>query len=426
VNRDKPIWPAGTLAILSGINLLNYLDRYVLPAVLTPIKDGLHLSDSRLGALGTAFMLGYFLTSPVFGFLGDRLPRKGLIALGVVVWSIGTVLSGRAGGFSELVLFRILVGLGEASYGTISPAWIADLYGAKKRNNALSIFYAAIPVGSALGYLAGGIIAAHWGWRPAFYVAGAPGLFLGLGLLRLREPSRGANDPGGSPSAADPSLGPAQAFHSYAGLLGIRPYVLVVAGYVAQTFALGGFAFWAPTFLYRVHGMSVESAGVFFGGTLAATGLTATVLGGFVATAWQSRRPAGYARVLALSALAAVPFSFAAFLVSDATAAKAALIAAMFLIFIPTVPVNTLILETVPVRMRASAMAASIFAIHLLGDLESPNLVGIVSDRLGGNLQRAVVWTLPVALAVSALFWSRLALDMGSQAASPAGIRPAE
>ena len=270
MKRDKPIWPAGTLAILSGINLLNYLDRYVLPAVLTPIKDELHLSDSRLGALGTAFMLGYFLTSPIFGYLGDRLPRKRLIALGVVVWSAGTMLSGRAGGVAELVLFRVLVGLGEASYGTISPAWIADLYGAKKRNNALSIFYAAIPVGSALGYLAGGIIAAHWGWRPAFYVAGAPGLFLGLGLLRLREPSRGANDPGESPSAAGPNRGLAQAFHAYAGLFGIRSYVLVVAGYVAQTFALGGFAFWAPTFLYRVHGMSVQSAGLFFGGTLAA------------------------------------------------------------------------------------------------------------------------------------------------------------
>lgn len=423
MNREKPIWPAGTLAILTGINLLNYLDRYVLPAVLTPIKDELHLSDSRLGALGTAFMLGYFLTSPIFGYLGDRWPRKYLIALGVIVWSIGTLLSGRAGGFGEFVFFRVLVGLGEASYGTISPAWIADLYDSKRRNNALSIFYAAIPVGSALGYLVGGIIAAHWGWRPAFYVAGAPGLILGLGLLRLREPSRGACDPDKHLPASGVRLREAvgfkrslaQALHGYAGLLGIRPYVLVVAGYVAQTFALGGFAFWAPTFLYRVHGMSVQSAAVFFGESLVATGFAATVLGGLAATAWQKRHPSGYARVLALSALAAVPFSFAAFLLADASLAKAALIAAMFLIFIPTGPVNTLILETVPTAMRASAMAASIFAIHLLGDLESPNLVGIVSDRLGGNLQRAVLWTLPVALVVCAAIWGRLALDSGSR-----------
>ena len=419
MNRDTPTWPAGTLAVLAGINLLNYLDRYVLPAVLTPIKDELHLSDSRLGALASAFMLGYFLTSPIFGYLGDRLPRKHLIAIGVVVWSVGTVFSGRAGAYAELVLFRVLVGVGEASYGTISPAWIADLYGRKWRNNALSIFYAAIPVGSALGYLAGGLIAARWGWHSAFYAAGAPGLVLGLGLLRLREPARGASDPGEGPRAAGP-----RGFRTYAALFGIRPYLLVVAGYVAQTFALGGFAFWAPTFLYRVHGMSVRSAAVFFGESLVVTGLVATVLGGFLATAWQRRSPAGYARVLALSALAAVPFSLAAFLMPDATLAKAALIGAMFLIFIPTGPVNTLILETVPAGMRASAMAASIFAIHLFGDLESPNLVGLISDRLGGDLQRAVLWTLPAALAASAVFWSRLALVLRAQIGSSLKSRP--
>jgi len=410
VNREKPIWPAGSLAVLAGINLLNYLDRYMLPAVLTPIKGELHLSDSRLGALGSAFMLGYFLTSPIFGYLGDRLPRKHLIAIGVVVWSIGTVFSGRAGVYGELVLFRVLVGVGEASYGTISPAWIADLYAKRWRNNALSIFYAAIPVGSALGYLTGGIIAAHWGWRSAFYAAGAPGLVLGLGLLRMREPARGASEPDEGLRAAAP-----RGLRAYAALFRIRPYLLVVAGYVAQTFALGGFAFWAPTFLYRMHGMSVQSAAVFFGESLIVTGLVATVLGGLLATAWQRRSPAGYARVLALSALAAVPFSLAAFLIPGATLAKAALIGAMFLIFIPTGPVNTLILETVPAGMRASAMAASIFAIHLFGDLESPNLVGVISDRLGGDLQRAVLWTLPVALAASAVFWSRLALELGSQ-----------
>jgi MFS family permease len=421
--KEKPIWPAGTLAILSGINLLNYLDRYVLPAVLTPIKDEFHLSDARLGMLGTAFMLGYFLTSPIFGYLGDRLPRKSLIALGVFVWSIGTVFSGRAGGFAGLVLFRVLVGLGEASYGTISPAWIADLYAKKRRNNALSVFYAAIPIGSALGYLAGGIVAAHWGWRSAFYVAGAPGLVLGLGLFRLREPSRGASDPGEEAEGADsknvPKPGLAQAFQAYAGLFRIRPYVLVVAGYAAQTFAIGGFAFWAPTFLYRVHGMSVQSAALFFGESLVVTGFAATVLGGLAATAWQGRHPSGYARVLALSALAAAPISLAAFILPNAVLAKAALVVAMFLIFVPTGPVNTLILETVPIRTRASAMAASIFAIHLLGDLGSQYFVGIISDRLGGNLQRAMLWTLPVALAFTALLWGRLAMDSGSQIVRP-------
>ena len=186
----KPLWPTVTLLALTGLNLFNYLDRYVLSAVLTPLKAEWNLSDEQLGRLSTVFMLGYFVTSPIFGWLGDRLPRRWLIAAGVFVWSLGTTLSGVAGSFTMLVLFRILVGVGEASYATISPGWIADLWPAPKRNNALTIFYVAIPVGSALGYILGGVIAARWGWRPAFFWAGAPGLVLAVAMLALKEPTR--------------------------------------------------------------------------------------------------------------------------------------------------------------------------------------------------------------------------------------------
>jgi MFS family permease len=351
-------------------------------------------------------MLGYFLTAPIFGYLGDRWPRKGLIVLGVAVWSLGTVLSGRAHGFGAMVCFRVLVGLGEASYGTISPAWIADLYPSPRRNTALSVFYLAIPVGSALGYLLGGAVAARWGWRSAFLWAGAPGFLLALALAALREPARGAPER------------PAGAGAAYASL-GARPdYLLTVAGYVAQTFAQGGFAFWGPTFLVRVHGMALAPASRFFGLSLVATGLTATLLGGFVATAWQRRHPAGYARLLALSALASVPVAFAAFMLPDPAQARLALVAAMFLIFLPTGPINTLILETVPAALRATAMAGSIFAIHLFGDLWSPEIVGYLSDRFG-DLQRAILWTLPGALAVAAIFWAWLAGRQARPTPSP-------
>ena len=392
-----------SLVALTGLNLLDYLDRQILAAVLTPVKEELHLSDEQLGTIATAFMLGYFLTSPIFGYLGDRLGRKGLIAAGVFVWSLGTVLSGRATTFVSLLCFRSLVGFGEASFGTISPAWIADLFPARQRNNALSVFYLAIPVGSALGYILGAVLAARYGWRFAFLWAGAPGLFLALGLLFLREPKRGASDRD-AVHAPGPALGGVRV---YLRLLELPAYLLVLAGYVAQTFAMGGFAFWAPTFLHRIHGMDLESAGTFFGGALVLTGLSATLLGGYCATVWQRRTGTGYAWVLALSALAAVPVAFAAFMLSDLTAAKAALAAAMFLLFLTTGPVNTLIIETVPVTMRASAMAASIFAIHLFGDLWSAKFVGGLSDRLG-DLRQAVLWVLPGALIVSALFWLML------------------
>ena len=151
VNEQKPLWPVGSLIVLTGLNLLDYLDRQLLAAVLTPIKTELNLSDEQLGTIQSAFMWGYFLTSPIFGYLGDRVPRRWLVAAGVFVWSFGTLMSGHVSALGALIFFRVLVGFGEASFGTISPGWIADLFPSGKRNNAISIFYLAIPVGSALG-----------------------------------------------------------------------------------------------------------------------------------------------------------------------------------------------------------------------------------------------------------------------------------
>lgn len=399
----KPHWPVAALLALTGLNLLDYLDRQVLAAVLTPLKDELHLTDAQLGSIAAAFMLGYFLTAPIFGWLGDRLPRKWLIAAGVIVWSLGTVLSGQAHGYAALVCFRVLVGFGEASFGTISPGWIADLFPPARRNNAISIFYLAIPIGSALGYIFGGIMAARYGWRSAFLWAGAPGLVLAGVLFWLREPARGESEPA-KPKEADGSSA-VEASGLYRDLLHYPDYVLVIAGYVAQTFAMGGFAFWAPTFLHRVHGLGLEAAGKFFGSSLVLTGLTATLIGGFLATSWQRRSATGYAWVLLISAVGAAPAAFAAFALHDLAAAKAALVIAMFFLFLSTGPVNTLILETVPVLMRARAMAASIFMIHMFGDLWSPQFVGWISDRVG-DLRVAALWVLPVALVVSAAFWA--------------------
>ncbi|HVU23353.1 MAG TPA: MFS transporter [Opitutus sp.] len=403
-NEKKPLWPVGSLVVLTGLNLLDYVDRWILVSVFTPLKIELHLSDEQLGMLQTAFLWGYFLTSPIFGYLGDRVPRRWLIAAGVFVWSLGTLMCGHVGTLAALVIFRVLVGFGEASFGTISPSWIADLFPAAKRNNAISIFYLAIPIGSALGYVIGGSVAAHYGWRAAFLWVGYPGLLLAFLLFLLREPAQGATEATG-PAAATAE----RSWRSYAALLNYPRYLLVVAGYAAQTFAMGGFASWAPVFLYRTHHMDNEAANHFFGGALAATGLTATLLGGLLATRWHRRTGHGYEWVLALSALAAAPVAFGAFVAPTLGWSKVALVAAMFLLFLSVGPVNTLILETVPVTMRASAMAGSIFAIHMFGDLWSPRIVGYLSDQWG-DLKRACLVVLPAALIVSAGLWLWLAM----------------
>jgi MFS transporter, Spinster family, sphingosine-1-phosphate transporter len=398
----RQLSPAWILAILTGLNLFNYLDRFVLSAVLTPLQKELGLNDGQAGRLVTAFMLGYFLTSPVFGWLGDRWSRKWLIAAGIFVWSLGTVLTGFAATFAMMIAFRALVGLGEASYATISPSLISDSYPPEKRNNALTIFYVAIPVGAALGTILGGLIAAKWGWRHAFIWAGAPGLLLALVLLPFAEPKRGEAEGRGREAAKRPSV------RDILNLFRIPEYVFVVSGYTAYTFALGAFAHWGPTFLHRAHGVAVDSAGAFFGAVLVVAGLVGTLLGGFAATAWQKRNRAGYAWTLGLSVLAAVPLAFGAFLAGSTFWSMTLLAGAMFFLFLPTGPVNTLILETAPVNLRASAMAVSIFTIHLCGDMWSPEIVGRLADSFGGNLQKAVL-ILPVALIVAAALWLGLA-----------------
>ena len=399
----KQLSPAWILFILTGLNLFNYLDRYVLSAVLTPLQKDLGINDGQAGRLVTAFMIGYFVTSPVFGWLGDRWSRKWLIAAGIFVWSLGTILTGFAATFAFMVGFRVLVGLGEASYATISPSLISDSYTPAKRNNALTIFYVAIPVGAALGTIIGGIIAAKWGWRHAFIWAGVPGLFLALVMLPFAEVQRGRAEGKTTGAAKRPTV------RDIVNLIRIPDYVLVVAGYTAYTFALGAFGHWGPTFLHRAHNVGVEQAAEFFGAVLVIAGLVGTLLGGFAATKWQKRNRAGYAWTLGLSVLVAVPLAFGAFLAVSTFWSMAFLAAAMFFLFLSTGPVNTLILETAPANLRASAMAVSIFTIHLFGDMWSPEIVGRLADSLGGNLQRAVL-ILPVALIVAGALWLALAL----------------
>ena len=424
--------PYLSLTFLTGLNLFNYLDRQVLPAVLAPLQGDLHLSGAAAGATNTAFMIGYFVTSPFFGYLGDRYSRKWLIAFGIFFWSLGTTLTAFSTGLAVLLGYRVLVGLGEASYATLAPAWLSDQFPPGKRNNALTIFYVAIPVGSAIGFLTGGWVLHHVNepglllslktfcnhlggavqggdWRPAFLLAGVPGLLLALFLLLLKEPTRGEHDPdAASESHRLPTL------TDVARLFQIKDFSLVLVGYTAYTFVLQAFAFWAAKYLNQAYGIEYHLADDFFGKTLVLTGLVATLCGGFLATRWQRVYRGGYATLLFLSILAAIPVALVAFLTGSIVVSKLCLAAAMFLLFLPTGPINTLIVESVPAMLRASAMALSIFVIHLFGDLWSPQIVGYLSDvwAVAGDpaagLRKAVL-ILPGVLAVGAVFWGWLA-----------------
>ena len=414
---NRKLSPLALLIILTGLNLFNYLDRYVLNAVRTPMATAFGLGYGDSGRLFTAFMLGYFLTSPFFGYLGDRYSRKVLISLGILVWSLGTILTGLAGSFAALLVFRGMVGVGEASYATLSPGLISDAWSPDKRNNALTVFYVAIPVGSAMGYMLGGEVAAHWGWQYAFYWAGVPGLLLALILLPFREPARGESDAASGEGPGKPGL------WDIFRILVNGEYLLVVWGYVAYTFALGAFAFWGPTFLQKAHGLPLDKADNFFGMVLIAAGVVGSLLGGFIATRWQKGTPAGYALLLCTSIFAAVPLSFCALLAESTALSMALLAGSIFLIFFSTGPVNTLIIEAVPVNVRSSAMAISIFMIHLFGDMYSPEVIGRMADRMGGDLQRAIL-VLPASLMAAAILWLLLALKQRGKSPCAAKEHP--
>lgn len=385
--------PTAIVALLTGLNFLNYLDRFLISAVLPRIQTDLSLNDTQGGMLGSVFLIGYMLTSPIFGRLGDRMGRKGLITLGVLVWSAATAGSGLMGTFVAMMAVRTLVGVGEASYASLSPTIIDDVTPPERKSRVLAIFYAAIPVGSALGFVLGGLLEKQFGWRNAFFIAGGPGVLLALTCLLIAEPER--------KQRAEPmALGEAAR-----GLRASGRYVWAVAGFVAQTFALGGFTHWAPKYLNKVHGMDLHTADFYFGVLVVVTGFAGTFLGG----AWADKAPGDDRtqvgmRVCALSTAVATPFAFLAVLAGSWWLFFGAMAVAQLGIFMSMSPFNAAILGAVPAETRGTAMALSIFAGHLLGDLISMPLVGALSDGLGGNLGAAML-ILPVALALNAVAW---------------------
>src|SRR3984957_3229422 len=258
------------LGILAFINLFSYLDRYVVSGVLESLKHSdLGLSDTNLGSLMSGFLVVYTLLAPVFGALGDRRSRPRLIALGVACWSFATALSGFAVNYLTLFAARAAVGLGEAAYATIAPSLLSDYFPVRQRGRVMAIFFCPIPVAAALGYVVGGLVDKHYGWRSAFFVAGAPGLLLAALCLLLRDPPRGASDSGAASAAAEPqpkasNLGK-DTWATFGRLLHNKPYVLTVLAYAAYTFALGGLAFWMPAFLERSRGIPRRAATGTFG-----------------------------------------------------------------------------------------------------------------------------------------------------------------
>ena len=402
MSASTPRVATTTLVVLTGINLLNYIDRYVVPPVFESLKrSDMHPSDAQLGLLMSVFLFVYTIAAPLFGWLGDTRRRPRALAAGVALWSAATALGGFAWNYLSLLVSRGIVGIGEAAYGTIGPSLLADYFPPRNRGRAFAVFYMAIPVGAALGFMVGGFVDHHWGWRRVFFVAGLPGLLLAALVARLREPQRGASDAvRATPSEREPLWTLRAAART---LLSNRAYVLTVLGYAAYTFALGGIAAWVPAFLERVRGLPGDVATGRFGAIVVLTGLVGTFGGGWLGDRLLARTGQAYLWLSGVATLLAAPLFYLALAASPPSMYWSAMVGAQLLMFASTGPINTAIIGVVPAGIRASAMALSVFSIHVLGDVQSPWLVGRISG--GSSLQQAVL-ILPVAALVGGAVWT--------------------
>jgi multidrug resistance protein len=387
------LYPWTALVVLTTLNLLNYIDRSVLFAVQPLVQAEFHLTNTQVGYLTSAFLGFYMIAAPFTGPLADRYSRKKIIFLGAVFWSGLTLLTAVTHTYWELLVRHTLVGVGEATFVTIAPTFVADLFPEEKRGRIFGIFYLAIPVGTAAGYLLGGKLGPEHGWRFPFYIAAAPGFLLALAVLFLPEPARGQFD----------SVHETPERSSLKGLWKNPAFWTVTLGMAAGTFSLGGIQVWMPTFLSQARGYSLQKANELFGAIVVVDGIVASLFGGWLGDRLLPRMKGSYYFVSAVSMALGVPVMIVALFFKGPIMIPAIAVAAFFLL-VNTSPLNTALVNSVGAHIRATAIAVNIFLFHLLGDVPSPTMMGYVADH--HSLQKAFI--LPViamALSSAILFY---------------------
>ncbi len=407
LKKPKIVGVAGAtvaLVLLTAMNFVNYIDRYILPAVQEQVKGEFRLSDDQIGSLTLWFMVAYMGASPITGWLGDRFPRKWMIVICGLAISACNFLTADVQSYSSLNLRHAALGIGEASFGIFAPAMLADFYPENQRNRVLTIFNIAIPVGAALGFLAGGVIGHRYGWRQSFVASAIPGAVIAILIaIFLKEPERESN-------GKDKKRGEHGLWAELTALGTNKPYLCSIFGYAAVTFSLGGISVWMASFLQRMNGYSQEQAAGVMGPVIVVAGLGGTVCGGLLAQWWSKRTAKALYLVPAWSAVLAVPPALVCFF-GPPSLTIAGLSIAVFLIFLGTGPVNAATLNAVRPEMRSMAMAGQLLIIHLFGDAASPKLIGLISDH--SNLRVGLGATLVTMVLGGVIFF------IGSKVAPP-------
>src|SRR6058998_1877833 len=373
------------LLLLLGINLFNYIDRQILAALEPDIRASFFATGdvnamTKTGLLGDAFFVTYMISAPILGLLADRFSRWIIIGSAVILWSLASGGSGLAATFAILFATRICVGIGEGGYGPAAPTILSDLFPIETRGRIMAIFCAAIPVGSALGYVIGGLVGAHLGWRWAFYLVTPPGLLLGLLCFWQRDP----RVTGGHLIQKS-----RRSIRDYLNLFRTRSYLINCIAQTLMTFVTGGLGFWVPAYL-RYRNQSSEVGMTIFGLITVVAGLVSTLLGGIVADRLRPRFPGSYFWVSGIGMLIACPF-FIATLYIPFPVTWVAMFFAIFFLFLNTGPSNTALANVSLPAVRATAFAVNIFVIHALGDVQAFWLLGYIGGHTNMHVAFLVV-----------------------------------
>ncbi len=382
-----------TLSLLIALNLLNYIDRYILPGELSLIQNEFHSTDHQMGALTTALFIFYMIAAPLTGWLGDRFSRKPLIIAGAVLWSLATLATVWVHSYWTFYIRQAFVGIGEATFVIFAPSVLADFYPEHERNRILSIFYLAIPVGAALGYLAGGQLSYGGVWRRPFFVCAIPGFIIAaLYGWWGKEPERGSSD----------HLRPTADRATVLGIFRNPAFLTATFGLAALTFAMGGISNWVPEFLHRTAGLSVANASLMVGGATVVDGIAGTLAGGWIAQRWLRTNHRALYLLSFWSVALTLPFGVLLFF-GPPTCAIPALFAAEFFLFLNTGPLNAAIVNSVSAPVRATAVSINLFIIHCFGDTFSPQIIGAISDH--SNLGIGLGSTLILMVVSCVILW---------------------
>lgn len=416
---------AWVLFILVVVYTFNFLDRQIIGILAIPIKAELHLSDKQLGLMGgLAFAVFYTLLGIPIAWLADRKNRVWIMTIALTAWSLMTAVCGLAQNFTQLFFARLGVGVGEA--GGVAPAYslIADYFAPSKRSRALAIYSFGIPIGSALGILAGGVLASVLDWRAAFILVGLSGLAIApVFRLTLREPPRGGLDAGGATSEPARVIDVARVLSKKPSFWGLSfaaaassmmgyGVLFWIPSFLVRSFGedLPGFFSWMPSALVPEHAPPILYASYFFATTLFIGGMIGLWVGGVLADRYGEKHKAAYALVPAFAFAATIPFYLAGVL-------SVSLTLTFFMFLFPTAlslmwlgPVISAFQHLVKPNMRATASALFLFINNLIGIGLGNLALGAISDALAErfgaeSLRYAILSGSVLYLVAAALFF---------------------